>query len=413
MTNRRCSETEVLIGNDLGICESFPGLSIPVQISVNNDTGDRLNSQNYYLRGGSLRGNTGASAPSQTGDARTNMEQLSIAIYRPGGDADQTRYYNSNLNNNNIPANSTLTSPNANFVKPDQWLDYSSSIPSTQDAPAVIANAPLVSIGELGHIFEPVRAKNAAASNDIKYSRGGGKTFKIGQPDRFDSTTNPAGLWDGNSESASRNWTAWRLVDIFSANSTLQLDGRVNINGAIRDGGAAIKAALHGYNFQPVPESDPQIASSSLSDAAIQELLRQIRARLTNDGTDFPQFGDTSGPFVERGELSEMPIFHTGTDLTNKNIATVYDRGREELFRRLVELTTTRGNIFTVYAVGQSVISKPSAPPVVTSTTRLRVTFRLDPIWGAGIPSDPFDPTTLTRFSKPEKYAIKILYAGD
>ena len=59
-----------------------------------------------------------------------------------------------------------------------------------------------------------------------------------------------------------------------------------------------------------------------------------------------------------------MPIFNTGTDLSpSVNTATTYDRGREELFRRLVELTTTRGNIFTVYSVGQSLIPQPGTTP--------------------------------------------------
>ncbi len=42
----------------------------------------------------------------------------------------------------------------------------------------------------------------------------------------------------------------------------------------------------------------------------------------------------------------------------------------------------------------------------------MRVTFRVDPIWNAGTPIDPFDPTANARFQKPDKYAIKILYAG-
>ena len=77
-----------------------------------------------------------------------------------------------------------------------------------------------------------------------------------------------------------------------------------------------------------------------------------------------------------------MPIFNTGSDLAvGVNTPTTNDRGREELFRRLVELTTTRGNIFTVYAVGQSLI--PPQPggtvPLVTSTSQpAKVTFRID-----------------------------------
>src|SRR5207248_8258713 len=107
---------------------------------------------------------------------------------------------------------------------------------------------------QLGDIFDPVRTKGD--SSNILLSRSGGRTLKIGQPERFDATINPTGLWDGNSSSASREWTAWRLTDIFSTTDLVQLDGRVNINGVNRDGGADLKAALYGYSFQPVPDAD-------------------------------------------------------------------------------------------------------------------------------------------------------------
>ena len=261
-------------------------------------------------------------------------------------------------------------------------------------------------------------------SVDVSLSRSGGRTLKIGQADRNDPATNPNGLWDGNSNAASREWTAWRLGDVFSTSDSLQLDGRININGINRDNGTALKAALYGYVFQSAPDSDPSLAGmlfdadpSDTSDK-INVLISQLQARLNNDQTAFSgMFKDTSGPLAERGELSEMPIFYTGTDLaTGVNTPTTNDRGREELFRRLIELTTTRGNIFTVYAVGQSLI--PPQPggtvPIITSTSQIKVTFRIDPVWNGGTPTDPFDPlAATTRLRKPDKYAIKILYAGD
>jgi hypothetical protein len=140
-----------------------------------------------------------------------------------------------------------------------------------------------------------------------------------------------------------------------------------------------------------------------------------VQARLDNQAP----FAQTIGPFEERGELSEMPVFNSGTQLTGQNMSSIYDRGREELFKRLADLITTRGNIFTVYAVGQGLIPQSgSSSPVVASTSQLKVTFRLDPVWldDSGkpfTPTDPFDPTkTNDRFEKPDTYAIKILYAG-
>jgi hypothetical protein len=423
-TSQTDYETEVSLGNDQGMLESFEALPVATNISVNNDSGDRIDSQQYFFRGGSLRGNASAPPCTQTGDPRTNNEQLNVAVYDSTLATDQTRYVDSGLNNKAVPDNSSLTklntAPPGSYVVLSRWTDALSNpaAPYTSDsnhAPMVLANALLNSIGELGHIFDPARAKNASASNNIRYSRGGGRTLKIGQPEAIDATNNPAGLWDGDSGSASREWVAWRLTDIFAENGSVQLDGLVNLNGVSRDGGSALKAALYGYAFETPPDGDPTLSGQNLSDAAIQALLDEIQARASNDASRYNQFAKTAGPFVERGELSELPIFNQGTDMTGSNMSSVMDRGREELFRRLVELVTTRGNVFSVYAVGQSLVpAAGTATPIVTSTSQLKITFRLDPIWNAGMPADPFVPAqAATRFKKPDGYAVKILYAGD
>jgi hypothetical protein len=430
-------ETEIALGNDLGILESAWGAgALTSAMSINIDTKtpaeDRFDHTKWHFEGASLKGNMGAAKPNATtGDPRTNAEQIRFDLNSGVTNSDKTRYSDSGLDSKNIPGNSTLGTPNSNYVNPSAWIDYSSSTPTANTAPAVFANVALTSIGQLGDIFDPVRGigdatgSTSGTANNILLSRSGGRTLKIGQPERFDSTANPAGLWDGDSNSASREWTAWRLTDIFTTSDSVPLDGRININSVQRDGGTALKAAIYGYTFQSTPDSDPNLAGKpfdadppSASDK-VNELIKQMQARATNDQTAYSAaFKNTSGPFTERGELSEMPMFNTGTDLaTGVDTANVYDRGREELFRRMAELITTRGNIFTVYAVGQSLIPQSSGTPIVTSTSQLKVTFRIDPMWNAGMPTDPWDPNdsaaTANRFKKPDKYAIKILCAGD
>jgi hypothetical protein len=412
-------ETEIALGNDLGILESAWGagcLSTQMSINIDNASENRFDDTKYHFLGGSLRGNTGTSAPNATtGDPRTNAEQIRFDLNGGSAGNDKTRYFSSELSNNDIPSGSTLTAPNSNYVNPASWPDYSTSTQSANGAPAIIANANLASIGQLGDLFDPARA--IGESNNVTLSRGGGRTLKIGQPDRYDASSNANGLWDGDSNSVSREWAAWRLTDIFCTSDALQLDGRININGVARDNGAALKTALYGYNFHPLPDSDPNLAGKPFAadptnpTDKVNVLVTQIHARLKNQSP----FDKTVGPFAERGELSEMPIFNTGSNLAQGiNTAVVYDRGREELFRRLVELITTRGNVFTVYAVGQALIPPQSGTtPIVASTSQLKVTFRIDPVWNGTTPSDPFNPTTLARFKKPDKYAIKILYAGD
>lgn len=420
-------ETELILGNDDGVLESF-GMPNVWYITVNVDdatspTGaesQRFDTTKYYFRASSLKGNKASATASQTGDPRTNNEQLSLT--NSTADEDQTAY-KIELQNASVPGSTTITAPNSNFVNPSSWIDQSDDMTNATHAdathaPAVIANAPLNSIGQLGNIFDEVRPIGAApGSGQIQFSRGGGRTLRIGQPERYDATTNSNGLWDGDSSSASREWTAWRLTDIFSTSDTLQLDGRINLNGVKRDGGVALKTALYGYTFGPVPDSDPNLSGNTFdadptdTNDKINTLVSQLQTRLDNQAP----FDKAIGPLGERGELSELPIFNTGTDLAaSVETKNVYDRGREELFRRLVELTTTRGNIFSVYAVGQALTPQAGIPsPFVNSTSQLKVTFRIDPVWNAGTPSEPFDPAQTSRFNKADKYVVKVLYVGE
>jgi hypothetical protein len=424
-------ETEIILGNATGVVESL-GSPAVYYITVNADDGttatntERIDTTKWYFRASSLKGNATSATPSQVGDPRTNNEQLSLTT--SVANDDQTAYKLEVFDATPPFDNASFTSLNTKFVKPTLWTDPAVNTADAAHAPAAIANAPLTSIGQLGDIFDPVRSVGLAppkGSADILYSRGGGRTFQIGQPERYDATTNSGGLWDGNSSVASREWTAWRLVDVFTTSDAIQLNGRININGVNRDGGAAFKAALCGYTFQVPPDSDPQIASLLFTDDSARRLVGEMQDRLKNDATRYGgAFANTAGPFMENGELSEMPMLNSNPanpapppatdDLsTGATTSTAYDRGREELFRRLAELITTRGNIFTVYAVGQSLNPQSTGTPIVTSTSQLKVTFRIDPVWNAGTPADPFDPTSNARFSKPDHYAIKILYAGE
>ena len=166
-----------------------------------------------------------------------------------------------------------------------------------------IANKPLSSIGQLGDIFDASRMLDGG---ELKYSRGGGRSLKIGQHDD---------RWDGDQTSASRTWAAWRLADIFSTNDLMQQSGLININGVTRDNGAALRAALTGFKFQPDsasnPLGDPLLADSTKANLNIDNLVAEIKARLnpssTTPATGIWQTG--TGPFWERGELSELPGF--------------------------------------------------------------------------------------------------------
>lgn len=395
------NETVIVLGNSLGIIDSqiMGPLTTPISVhgKGNNQAPDPI------WRGFALKGNLDSPiVVSQVGDPRSNNEQLVMQIRSPA-DPDQTNYYDTGADT--TPGNSTLTQLNAN-VDVTQWPDPASVAQSPSRAPAVISNNQLYSIGQLGDIYDPARKLNAGSTF---YSRGGGRTLKIGQQERYDSSQNPTGLWDGNSKSPSREWASWRLTDIFGTSDSASISGAVNINGLRRDNGAALRAALYGYKFGLSPGSDWQLATNSLTSTAIDTLITQATSRLNNTGI----FLNTLGPLAERGELSELPIFSYGTDLVaGVNSTTVFDRGREELFRRVTQLITTRGNVFSVYAIGQAIQQTPDGTKIPVSTRQMKVTFQIDPQWTPALTStfDPSSSSAVTaRFRKPDSYAIKIL----
>jgi hypothetical protein len=70
-------------------------------------------------------------------------------------------------------------------------------------APAFLANRAMLSIGELGHIFDPAQAADdlsapISSEGNNKIS-GGGRTLRIGQPEFRSETTD---TWDTNGRRA-------------------------------------------------------------------------------------------------------------------------------------------------------------------------------------------------------------------
>ena len=502
-------EVEVTLANDLGYLDCASGA---VCISAGGGDGGAGSTNGYdftwtaagqethndYLHGGTLGGNT-LNTPSEMGDPRTNNEQLVFGLFAGTSypaQPDQSRY--GTAGKNDKPP-FTLGLPNSMYVKPAAfpypWGDYfdwkTTTYPtSTLDyasAPSVIADAPLTSIGQLGDLFDPARVIGTVGTFSINNSRGGGRTLKIGQPDDrlwYDPTTNPAPNNTSDHVAASNGWASWRLTDVFGIDDDLERPARINVNGVARDGGAALRAALTGFVFQPatqvqtLPDGttrvvDPAIHGAVTTSAAtttagaslntlppspstatptgVASIVNDIKTRLaaTSPNGAYPY-----GPMFERGELGELltingtsstalfgknapSAFVVSNDLIGKDLNHTFDRGREELFRRLVELTCTRGDTFTVYAVGQSLTqTDPNKPAKITGTHRMRVTFRLVPMrytdpartrlayfhpgntvnagGSLGVAPAMADPDTATadfqaRFAKPDLYDIQVL----
>jgi len=433
--------TAAILGNDYGYIDCAP-----YAVAHNNSSGsahvtygkstDGATSLDEVF-GGSLIGNTNTA--SQLGDPRTNNEQLKFQRYKTGGVAaepDVTRYPNSGTDGYRF----TLGWPNANFTNPYlstttifPWKDYykvwtqvspgpfnSVPNPTADTAPAFIANENLKSIGQLGDIFDPARVLGAKGTLGIRYSRGGGRTFKIGQKDDLADTS--------AANAYSQQWAAWRLTDFFDTSNEIYQPGLININGVRRDNGAALRAACYGLTLKTVSQastaSTPTVTAANALDSVendttgIQVLVNQAIARLNNDPSaakPLPSY------FRERGELADLSLYtdtvSTNGLLSGTKMAETFDHSREELFRRLAGMITTRGNVFSVYAVGQSITVGTNGKNVVTGEHWVKTTFALLPKKKDGtdfqVTQETFIPddatSRATRFAKPDHYDIQLL----
>jgi hypothetical protein len=414
-------QTAILLGSPDGIIDSFKGLPIPtpevgapaIRIMTTNaalsnaigSTPSAISNGNlFYVRGGSLRGNASLGNPGapkhSEGDPRTLNEQLEIVIYAASGDG-QTRFFDSGSTTTNIPTQSSLGTPNADFVLPTNWVDYSLVGAAGASAPLILLNNNMQTVAELGHITDPARVPVTSTLASVVNSRGGGRTLRIGQPEL-------TSWYDGNQTNASRTWTSWRLADIFTTTNALTIDGLINPNGVLRDRGVALRAALHGFTYLPSPNGAPSTAGTTLTSNNITTLVTNMVSRMTNTNSFNPT--GSLNPFWERGEISELGVLNTGTALLGTNLSTTIDRGREELIRRSMQMLTTRGSVFTVYVIGEA-IQITGTTTNVASTSRLRQVFQLEP---QGLNTDNlFTPTSAAdvsaRFGRPTGFNVRIL----
>jgi hypothetical protein len=221
--------------------------------------------------------------------------------------------------------------------------------------------------------------------------------LRVGQPDDVvtGGLTYDTSWTAANASRFTAAWQngAWHLTDIFDvvldttgtsqtvnridAQAPTQSVGKININSVLRDDGAVLRALLRTFAFLPAaPYTDANVAGRSLSDAEISLLISQIKSYL-----------QTKGPMMDRGEFSQLPFFAStlssqgtfGGVLPNA----VSDRAREEIFRRLVPMVTTRSSSFTVYAVGQTI--REDAKGIVPVAESLKATtYRVDPMMRTG-----------------------------
>lgn len=455
----------VMLAGNQGILESFTAL--PTGHSSTTHAMEFTNTTITLIRASSLPGNNPSSISSRSGDPRSLNEPIRIYKYLSSANDISPTLSQYRFANSTTPQTSFgfFNPSSINYFSPANWADFSTNITagSADQAPYRHRNGSLDTIGRLGDLFDPARrAVDSAAPLLPVMARGGGRTLKIGQAERRDNSLNPSGLWDGSETSASRNWTAWRLADVFTTenpsppwpladrppnpldwnnngildanvvsqipngtNSPIRLafpsseldaatrfDGLVNVNGALRDNGAALRALVFGLVYESSPEGALATGGRSLN---VDNLVTAFRNHLAGGTVDTNPSNDRL--FWERGQISELadagnsPIFSSPLNTLGVALSGTQDRGREEVVRRMMDLVTTKGNTYTVYAIGQSLNPRTGQP---VATQRVKRTFRLNPSFLAerstdrqlvSLPADAgFDPSFTGRGSGEDRF---------
>ena len=382
------TQSRFIITTPNGTIDALPEYGFSAQSATPwNFKGQNGGDRKRFVYAASLAGNRNASGQyfdGRTGDPRSLSEQLQLQGFN-SGNQDNTRFYGT-IQGGGPPGSATFGNATTTFVDPTRnlgttgaWGDWNQAPNnSSATAYAVVRDGPMLSIGELGNVYDPYRLASPAG---INASRGGGRTLKVGQND--DLIAGQARF--------STNWqnAAWRLTDIFGVSTNLSktvLDptsrGKININSVARDGGTVLTGLLRSFTFLPSPDGDSGIAGKPVSPTDMQALITSIQTYLT-----------AKGPMMERGELSEVDYF-AGTNSTNtvagKTFTTLNDRGREELFRRLIELITTRSSSFSIYSVGQALQESSNGTIRSVGQAREGHVYRFDPVIGP----KPRDPVT-------------------
>lgn len=416
--------TYIFIGNNLGYIDSQRAAVViaPAVFADAYHNGPKNDTAAFHLRGGRLHPNNGdsyvvAGVPYQVGDPRASADPINFSGFTDASSAASTHFktWRSSADRQSLHQPGQVTtlgrlnsglSPFSSAPK-NRWLDAGARTSSSVANIVVthVANSSIKSIGELGYVYDPAHISSPGTST----AAGGGRSLRIGRTEKSLFTGDSTAQWDGTYNSLSYRRSAWRLCDVFSTrdetNSGYEniTPGLFNPNGALRDSGSSLLALLEGFRFMPTNTVvDSSFPNKTLANSDTSALVSSLIARLSQINPSSPSV------FFERGEFGELDFFNTASiaGVSDPNDAT-----REELFRRLVEMLTMKGNTFTVYTIGQCLTQLPNGElkPIATSTRK--TTFRLQPSYSSSnLTFDPSNSVSVgNRFSSPTNYAISII----
>jgi len=237
-------------------------------------------------------------------------------------------------------------------------------------------------IGELGLVYDPAIHEEGydqtGGANTRR--RGGFRTLAIGSdvgeargPNRLADTMPTAG---NNTITQLR---AYRLLDIFTANSTEQ--GKILVNSSLRDpGNLPLRSLFESLQFQSNTTSNSTSEYAAPADSVLGASGESIDVDALLE--DWKAFEGNSGPFLSIGQIADLETFRNaelGVDLAPNSANTnALDRGREELLRNTFGLLTLKGSVYKIYAIGQTGTMDANGEFQVGSTAFLEKTVELE-----------------------------------
>lgn len=359
-------DTEIVVMNEFGYLDIQPRVAQQGSVNLRSSDGVRvIASQSFGNDASSGGNNTNRHYPLDSGDPRSLTEVFSI--YSEGGGLPSAIAWRRNTANSQgatllggesqggtygiIPNNSGAA---GDYVpEPTRSLNMN----ATLDAISIIRDGNMASIGELGLIYDPaISGPKEPAGYPNTTQRAGFRTMAIGSP--LGETLGPAPLTQVTAASK-----VHRLLELFTA--TNELEGKIHLNSALRDeSNLPLRALLDQLHTQSNDTAtsdfagprDPAFPGSAAAAFTVNtdNVIAALSTRLSSA---------TPGPFLSLGQLGELSIFTSGTQLfapssfsmaPNAANNTLLDRGREEIFRNIVERLTLKGSRFRIFAVGQS-----------------------------------------------------------
>ena len=243
----------------------------------------------------------------------------------------------------NAPASDTIT--------PDQIPSPYRVGAAETEAPFVIRKGPMLSLGELGNLFDPAQVDDlleapAAGTAKSAFCSGGGRTLRIGQPESH--VLSPSD-WDTEGKRAIELLDLFTLADPGRQPGTNYIatncgvPGRINVNTASH---AVLTALFSGITIT----SDSRFTNSMIGTNGADKLAALIEANRP--------YGRLSDLRILTPSLCRAEIF---TPPLSKNIpgispavADVFDRAREEAFGKIIGHCTLQSRTFRLVVIGES-----------------------------------------------------------